>query len=113
MDRAAWLGAAAHPVEIGPTEDASRLRIRWSDGHVSRYSPLYLRLYCQCARCVDEVTGDPILEPTDVPGNVRPLAIRRVGSYALRFDWSDGHANGIFPFDLLRSICPCGGCGPH
>ena len=27
-----------------------------------------------------------------------------VGEYALRFDWSDGHKTGIYPFDFLRDI---------
>ena len=109
MDRGR-LAARIDPVEIGPTDDASQLRIRWSDGHVSAYSPLYLRLNCRCAGCVDEFTGAPLLEPEDVPGDVHPLAIRYVGRYALRFDWSDGHGTGIFPFELLRSICPCESC---
>ncbi|HWV55924.1 MAG TPA: DUF971 domain-containing protein [Longimicrobiales bacterium] len=95
------------PVEIGPTEDASQLRIRWSDGHVSEYTPFYLRVNCPCAGCVDEFTGAPLLDPDDVPEDVYPLAIRYVGRYAIRFDWSDGHATGIYPYEMLRGICPC------
>ena len=98
------------PVEIAPTEDAARLRIRWADGHVSEYPPRHLRLNCRCAICVDERTGAPLLEPGGVPQDVYPLAIRRVGRYALRFEWSDGHDTGIYPFELLRAICPCAAC---
>lgn len=98
------------PVGIGPTADGSRLQISWGDGHVSTYSPLYLRLNCRCAGCVDEFTGEPLIEPSTVPGEVYPLAIKNVGRYAIRFDWSDGHTTGIYPFELLRAICPCDAC---
>jgi ATP-binding protein involved in chromosome partitioning len=92
------------PVEVAPTEDASRLRIRWQDGHSSELTPRDLRLACPCAGCVDEMTGRPILRPESVPEGVHPLAIRYVGRYALQFDWSDGHATGIYPFTLLREL---------
>jgi DUF971 family protein len=58
------------------------------------------------------MTGRPILDPARVPEDVYPLEIRYVGRYALHFAWSDGHATGIYPFELLRSICPCGACAP-
>jgi DUF971 family protein len=99
-----------NPVEIAPTEDAARLRIRWEDRHVSEYVPRMLRLACSCAGCIDEMTGRPRLDPTTVPDEVHPLAIHYVGRYALHFDWSDGHGTGIYPFEYLRRICPCEVC---
>jgi DUF971 family protein len=101
---------ATWPDRIEPTEDASALRIRWRDGHVSDFPPRLLRIQCRCAGCVDEFTGRPILRPEDVPADVYPLAIHYVGRYALQFDWSDGHSTGIFPFEFLRRICPCHEC---
>ena len=98
------------PLEVAPTEDGARLQIRWRDGHASEYEPRYLRLRCPCAGCVEEMTGRPILDPESVPGEVYPLAIRYVGRYAIRFDWSDGHGTGIYPFDQLRRMCPCAEC---
>jgi DUF971 family protein len=101
---------AATPAAIEPTEDAARLRIRWQDGHVSEYEPRYLRVNCRCAGCIDEYSGRPLLDAAGVPANVHPLAIRRVGRYALQFDWSDGHTTGIYPFELLRGLCRCAAC---
>jgi len=98
------------PIEIAPTEDAARLRIRWRDGHVSEYEPRYLRLACPCAGCVDEMSGRPLLDPRSVPEEVYPLEIRYMGRYALVFHWSDGHQTGIYPFDRLRALCPCEAC---
>lgn len=98
------------PVDVAPTEDGSRLRIRWRDGHTSEYEPRYLRLSCRCARCVEEMSGRPLLDPRTVPDGVHPLAIHYVGRYALRFDWSDRHSTGIYSFELLRRLCPCTDC---
>lgn len=92
------------PVEVGPTADARRLRIEWKDGTRSEYEPRTLRLRCPCAACVDERTGERILVPEMVPPGVHPLAIHYVGRYALQFQWSDGHATGIYPFDYLRRL---------
>lgn len=95
---------ATTPVEVGPTPDGEQLRIRWKDGGVSDYPPRYLRLMCPCAGCIEEMTGRPLLNPAAVPMDVHPLRVEYVGEYALRFDWSDGHRTGIYPFDFLREI---------
>lgn len=94
------------PLEVGPNEDGSQLRIRWKDGHVSDYPPRLLRIACACAGCVDEMTGRRILKPEDVPEDVHPFTVEYVGRYAIRFDWSDGHGTGIYPFEYLRKLSP-------
>jgi len=92
------------PLEIGPTEDETRLRIAWKDGLVAEYVPRELRLLCPCAGCVDEMTGVRTLRPEMVDGGVYPTAIHYVGRYALQFVWSDGHSTGIYTFEYLRQI---------
>lgn len=104
------MSSATNPTEVTPTEDGARLRIRWADGHASEYEPRDLRLRCPCAGCVDEYTGAAILDPRSVAEGVYPVAIRYVGRYALRFDWSDGHDTGLYTFELLRGVCPCEAC---
>jgi DUF971 family protein len=98
------------PRTVSPTADGTRLEIQWDDDHVSQYEPRYLRLKCPCAGCVDEMTGQPILDQSSVPEGVHPLEIQYVGRYALLFVWSDGHRTGIYPFAYLRQLCPCGEC---
>ncbi|HUG42373.1 MAG TPA: DUF971 domain-containing protein [Longimicrobiales bacterium] len=98
------------PERVEPSEDGRRLRIVWRDGHVSEYEPRRLRLACPCAGCIEEMTGRPLLDPATVPQDVMPAAIQYVGRYALRFEWSDGHDTGIYPWDLLRRVCPCEAC---
>ena len=102
--------ASRTPAEVGPSDDERRLRIRWRDGHISEFEPRYLRLQCPCAGCIEEMTGRPILDPGSVPDGVYPLEIDYVGRYALRFAWSDGHGTGIYPFEMLRKLCPCAEC---
>ncbi|HSM36447.1 MAG TPA: DUF971 domain-containing protein [Longimicrobiales bacterium] len=102
---------ATTPDRVEPTEDAARLRIAWKDGHVSEFEPRVLRLECRCAGCVEEMTGRTLLDPSAVPADVYPLEVSYVGRYALRFRWSDGHRTGIYPYELLRSLCPCAECG--
>jgi DUF971 family protein len=92
------------PAEIGPTEDGSKLRIRWGDGQVHDFVPRELRLLCPCAGCVDEMTGVRTLRPEMVDLAVYPTAIHYVGRYALQFVWSDGHSTGIYTFEYLREI---------
>jgi DUF971 family protein len=99
------------PREIAPTEDGERLRIRWADGETTELVPRFLRLKCPCAGCVEEMTGRPLLDPSTVPAEVYPLEIRYMGRYALHFQWSDGHASGIYSFQLLRELASDGGPG--
>lgn len=98
------------PVDLRPSDDELRLHVRWGDDHVSEYEPLLLRLRCPCARCIDEMTGRALLDPARVDPAVYPVSIEHVGRYALRFEWSDGHSTGIYPYDMLRRICPCQEC---
>jgi DUF971 family protein len=97
-------------VSIGPSDDGTRLRIEWRDSHVTELEPRLIRVNCRCAGCVDEYTGRPLLDAGRVPADVHALAIRRVGRYALQFDWSDGHSTGLYPYELLRDLCRCEAC---
>ncbi len=89
--------------QAGPDQ----LHITWQDGHESLYPVRLLRLKCLCARCIEEMTGRPILEDADVPEDVRPVKISPVGRYAVQISWTDGHDTGIYTFEHLRDLCPC------
>lgn len=97
-----------------PTEIVGLLRstvaITWDDEHHTVYSSRDLRLRCRCAMCIEEMTGQPLLDPKTVPESIRARAINLVGQYAIQVDWSDGHTTGIFNFRDLRANCPCEPC---
>ena len=86
----------------------SELAIKWADGSESFVSLEKLRHSCPCAGCKGEVDilGNLHKGP-DVP--LRPHAfqlmrIANVGTYAIQPIWGDGHASGIYSFEILRRI---------
>ncbi len=71
------------------------------DGDERVIDPADLRRRCGCARCKDEYTGEPLLRPEEVPDDVHPLSIERMGNYAVAIRWSDGHDSSIYPYEKL------------
>lgn len=104
--------ADAHvPVRI-EQHDRRTLAIGWADGAESLIDVRTLRLACGCAHCVDEWSGEALLDPQSVPADVAPRGLRSVGRYAIQVDWSDGHDTGIYPFERLRALADAGRLGP-
>lgn len=93
--------------------DELHLEITWDDGHESRYSTAALRRACPCASCVNEWTGEPLLDPLSVLDTVKPIRVEPVGRYAIRVVWDDGHDSGIYSFATLRALCRCDRCAPR
>jgi ATP-binding protein involved in chromosome partitioning len=83
---------------------AGALEVIWADGAKVTYNPYQLRLACPCAGCVDEHTGQKILDPKRVPLNVRLNEVHPVGNYGLAPRFSDGHDTGIFTFERLKAL---------
>ena len=79
-------------------------------GHLGFFPARELRLACPCAECVEEMSGRPLLDPSRVAEDVRPVTLALVGAYGLRIHWSDGHGTGIYTFERLRETCPCPRC---
>ena len=94
--------------------DSSKLSLNWDDGHPGVVSLRGLRDGCPCAGC----QGETVLlkqyvppEPdTEAPGRSALAGALPVGSYAIRFSWRDGHDQGIYTWDHLRSLCECSAC---
>jgi len=98
------------PVEVGSVVEPV-LRIVWSDGHRSHYSWHGLRVACPCAACKGEWDVRRTVDPASIPQTIRALRIERVGAYALRPVWTDGHTTGIYTFPYLRhELCECDEC---
>jgi ATP-binding protein involved in chromosome partitioning len=88
----------------------SKITIKWSDGHETAYAARHLRLACRCAGCVEETSGEALLDPKTVPEAIRARGIELIGQYAIQIEWSDGHSTGIYNFRDLRGNCPCDAC---
>ena len=99
------------PNVVRRLDEGAAIEIQWeAEGHVAVYPSRELRLACQCAGCVEEMTRRPTLDPASVPADVRALALDLVGAYAVHFTWSDGHSTGIYPWERLFATCPCDLC---
>ena len=94
---------SAPPVAIQRRDDG--ILITWTAGAAPVLVPgRALRLACPCAECVEEMTGQQILDPARVPADITPMHLDLVGSYALRVRWSDGHATGLFTWAKLQEV---------
>jgi DUF971 family protein len=87
--------------EVRLDRDNGRVLIKWDDGARLEYPYDPLRNACPCAGCRGHSPGE--VEPPNVQGVVC-LSIHEVGTYALRFDWSDGHGTGIYTWSYLEEI---------
>ena len=87
------------------------LVLHWRDGHRSELPLPTLRSHCPCATCAgagrEKKSALRVVSATP-PADVD--LIQAVGRYALQFFWRDGHATGIYSFDLLRRLCQCPEC---
>ena len=92
------------PTEMRAERAEGVLHIAWED-RVSRLSLADLRRQCECAQCVNEWTGERILDPDSVADDIVIDKMELVGNYAVRIHWSDGHNSGLFTWSKLREIC--------
>ncbi len=107
------------PVKISANRSTAELTIVWNDNHESIYPFGLLRAACPCASCRgghENMSSDP--DP-DVFFHVLPDSpatrlknIEGIGSYAISFEWEDGHHFGIYNWSYLRKLCPCPLCRP-
>jgi ATP-binding protein involved in chromosome partitioning len=86
--------------------DPSRLSIEWLDGHTTSYTAAQLRAICPCARCVNELTGERMLDPRSVAADLTHRDVRLVGHYAISIAFADGHDTGIYSYPFLRDNDP-------
>ena len=91
------------PVQIIEESD-SEVSIKWSDDTETSYSAPQLRRSCPCAACVNEWTGEKMLQDDRVADDLTFSSISIVGRYALNFHFSDGHDTGIFSFNYLQKL---------
>lgn len=93
------------PVKIKRLSNS--LFIEWKDGIESECTYRILRQNCPCARC-DAGRNDnnplQILPSEEYWENLQIVNIQKVGRYAIRIQWSDGHKTGIYTYDFLREL---------
>lgn len=97
--------AKPHPAprDLKALRSEGVLQVVWADRE-DRLPFRFVRGECGCAQCVNEWTGERMLNPADLPAEVAIEQMELVGSYALRIRWSDGHATGLYTWERLRRL---------
>jgi len=99
------------PTRIHLKRDAG-LTITWSDGRVSVYPVDHLRRLSPSAdqkELRQEMASNPLTVLPSSGNTGAPLraeAVEKVGNYAIRIRFSDGHDTGIYSWGYLRHIDP-------
>lgn len=82
--------------------DNYTFEVEWTDGRVMRYRLNELQKACPCAHCVDERTGERIVQPSSISETVKARRIYSVGRYALRIEFTSGCSTGIYSYEFLH-----------
>jgi DUF971 family protein len=105
------------PISITADRGKKELSVTWDDGHMSLYTFSVLRAGCPCAECRgghDKMsdTPDPSVFSKELPDSpaIQLSTLVQVGSYGITPVWKDGHDAGIYRWEYLRALCPCGEC---
>ena len=97
------------PSQIDVVRDEC-VTITFADGYVARFDLVPLRVGCPCATCrAQRERGEAVWPRAGSPEPLRVEDARLHGAWGLAITWNDGHATGIFPFELLRRWHESGG----
>ena len=90
------------PTELRLSKDRKSLRVVFDNGEAYELSAEYLRVRSPSA----EVQGHSPAERKTVPGkqNVAILDLVPTGNYAVRIEFDDMHATGIFTWNYLLEL---------
>ncbi|WP_218932450.1 DUF971 domain-containing protein [Adhaeretor mobilis] len=91
------------PTNLQALNEQGLLLVEWAEAR-HEFNLQALRGQCQCAQCVNEWTGERILDPASVPQDIKIESMELVGSYAIRVRWSDGHNSGLFTWKRLQEL---------
>lgn len=90
------------PTEITLHQKSRRLELAYEDGQRYQLDFEYLRVFTPSAEARGHGPGQETLQTGK--RNVNIDRIEPVGTYALRFVYSDGHDSGLYSWDLLHNL---------
>jgi len=90
------------PAELRVNAAKDRLTVRFDNDETYQLAAEYLRVESPSA----EVQGHSPQERRFVPGkrNVKITTLERVGHYAVRIIFDDGHDSGLYTWSYLREL---------
>jgi len=94
--------------------DSGSFSLLWDDAHSGTIGIRQLRDACPCAGCKGESVlfqhYVPAPDPSPHPEKYVLQSAEMVGNYALKFVWGDGHGEGLYVWEHLRTLCGCQEC---
>jgi DUF971 family protein len=85
----------------------TEVAIRWDDGRESFITFATLRANSPSAEVKGERDVFGTVYGGEAPRDHRGVEVtgwERIGNYAIRFDFSDGHRTGLYSYELLRKL---------
>ena len=101
-------GPGAAPVDIAIDQERA-VALTWPDGHLTHLPLPLLRERCPCAACERSRRAGGAVWSGDAD-RLEIAGAELVGGWGLGLAWSDGHATGVYSWDMLRSWCGCATC---
>ena len=92
------------PIAINAKSETGEIEFQWNDQKTDLFTFYQLRCLCQCAQCVDEITGKRILDVESVAQDITIQEMQLVGNYSLKITWSTGHDTGLYTWEFLRKV---------
>src|SRR5699024_5474473 len=85
-------------IEINP--DPTGLRVKWDDGHETRFHWIWLRDHCACAKCRHPATRERLFEIHDLPLPLAAPVVRLETEGALQLLWQgEGQEEHVSRYD--------------
>lgn len=88
----------------GVAFDGKTITLKWNNGRVWTVSNKDLRASCQCALCINEMTGAKIIDPAKIRADIAATQVTPLGNYAVGVTWNDGHSSGIYPYKRIEEL---------
>lgn len=86
------------------SSDAKAVTLKWNNGHVWKVGNKELRASCECALCVNEMTGEKTLDIAKIRQDIAATQVTPLGNYAIGVTWNDGHSSGIYPYKRIEEL---------
>ncbi|HEX7770540.1 MAG TPA: DUF971 domain-containing protein [Dokdonella sp.] len=91
-----------HPTQITLHRASHVLEVAFEGGEVFRLPAEYLRVHSPSAEVQGHGPGQRVLVAGKRDVNID--AVEAVGNYAVLLRFSDGHASGLYSWDLLHAL---------
>ena len=95
------------PMDIAVSRARGICTITWSDRSEQVITLADLRRLCPCSLCSDQrdkKAANPLTVISGPEPSAQLLGLERVGGYAIRFQWADGHNSGIYTYEYLHAL---------